>query len=60
MRKSAGSESPHLVDKPARWSAKCHGAKRSDVTTIKARAIEVKKSFFRLLNPRESAKDRNF
>ena len=35
--------------------AKCEAF---DVTTIKANAVEVKKSFFRLPNPRKSAKDR--
>ena len=37
--------------------AKCRGAKLSDATTIKMNAIEVKKSFLRLLNPWKSTKE---
>ena len=45
----AGSESLHLLDKLKCWSAKCHSARCSDVTTIKENAVIVKKSFFHSL-----------
>ena len=49
----AGREYVHLSDKPTHWSAKCGGAKSSDVTATEANAIEVNQSVFRLaIQPR--------
>ena len=50
MHGRAGSESLHVSDKLTHWSAKCCGAKYSDITTIEANAIEGKSSFFHLPN----------